>query len=84
MKKPYFTQEEPNGIVSEPSVAMQHVDVSNNNNIAMHKNPFPIDSSGRILLTEKMKDDLYKAEQDYENGRCISEAQFERLFEKWL
>ena len=45
---------------------------------------FRTDEFGRIRLTQEMKDAALKAERDFENGKCFSEADFKERFEKWL
>ena len=37
-----------------------------------------------IKLTQEMKDAALKAERDFENGKCFSEADFKERFAKWL
>ena len=39
---------------------------------------------GRIILTEKMKADVLKAEQDYAEGRYLTQAEFNKRFARWL
>ena len=46
--------------------------------------PFKTDELGRIKLTHVMRDAVMKAESDYENGKCLSEADFKERFAKWL
>ena len=46
--------------------------------------PFITDDCGRIVLTQEMRDAAHKAEQDYEDGKCLSEEQFKQRFAKWL
>ena len=45
---------------------------------------FRTDEFGRIRLTQEMKDAALKAERDFENGKCFSEADFKERFAKWL
>ena len=45
---------------------------------------FRTDEFGRIKLTQEMKDAALKAERDFENGKCFSEADFKERFAKWL
>jgi hypothetical protein len=45
---------------------------------------FKTDEFGRIILTQNMKDSVMKAERDFENGKCFSEADFKERFSKWL
>lgn len=45
---------------------------------------FKSDELGRILLTKEMREAVTKAERDYENGKCFSEADFKERFAKWL
>ncbi|MBQ9561607.1 MAG: hypothetical protein IJV10_04950 [Prevotella sp.] len=45
---------------------------------------FKTDEQGRIILTEEMKADVLKAEQDYAEGRCLTQAEFEKRFARWL
>lgn len=46
--------------------------------------PFKTDEFGRIKLTQEMRDAAIKAERDYEDGKCLSEADFKERFAKWL
>ena len=39
---------------------------------------------GRIILTEEMKNSLYKAQQSLEEGRCLNQDMFRERFAKWL
>ena len=39
---------------------------------------------GRIQLTQEMRDAVVKAERDFEDGKCFSEADFKERFAKWL
>ena len=45
---------------------------------------FKTDSSGRIMLTTKMRDDVVRAQKDLEAGRCYTEESFKQRFAKWL
>ena len=45
---------------------------------------FKTDSSGRIMLSSKMRDDVVQAQNDLEAGRCYSEESFQQRFAKWL
>ena len=42
------------------------------------------DERGRIILTERMKNSLYKAQQSFEEGRCLNQEMFRKRFAKWL
>ena len=42
------------------------------------------DEFGRIKLTPEMRDAVVKAERDYEDDKCFSEADFKERFAKWL
>jgi len=42
------------------------------------------DERGRILLTERMKNSLHKAQQSLEEGRCLNQEMFRKRFTKWL
>lgn len=42
------------------------------------------DERGRIILTEEMKNSLYKAQQSLEEGRCLNQEMFRERFAKWL
>ena len=42
------------------------------------------DERGRIILTERMKNSLNKAQQSLEEGRCLNREMFRRRFAKWL
>ena len=42
------------------------------------------DERGRIILTERMKNSLYKAQQSLEEGRCLNQEMFLMRFSKWL
>ena len=46
--------------------------------------PFNIDGQGRIILTEEMKDDVLKAEQDYAEQRYLTQDEFNKRFVQWL
>ena len=46
--------------------------------------PFKTDEFGRIKLTQEMRDAAMKAERDYEDGKCLTEADFKERFAKWL
>ena len=46
--------------------------------------PFKTDEFGRIKLTKEMRDAAMKAERDYEDGKCLTEADFKERFAKWL
>lgn len=45
---------------------------------------FKTDDQGRIILTEEMKTDVLKAEQDYAEGRYLTQAEFDKRFARWL
>ena len=45
---------------------------------------FKADEFGRIKLTPEMRDAVVKAERDYEDDKCFSEADFKERFAKWL
>ena len=45
---------------------------------------FKADEFGRIKLTQEMRDAVVKAERDFEDGKCFSEADFKERFAKWL
>jgi hypothetical protein len=38
--------------------------------------PFKTDNFGRIKLTQEMRDAAIKAEHDFEEGKCYTEADF--------
>lgn len=42
------------------------------------------DERGRIILTERMKNSLHKAQQSFEEGRCLNQEMFRKRFTKWL
>ena len=42
------------------------------------------DERGRIILTEEMKNSLYKAQKSLEDGRCLNQEMFRKRFAKWL
>lgn len=42
------------------------------------------DERGRIILTEEMKNSLNKAQQSWEEGRCLNQEMFRERFAKWL
>ncbi len=48
------------------------------------KQDIKTDDSGRILLTERMKEALRNAEQSLVEGRCLNKEQFHERFAKWL
>ena len=43
---------------------------------------FLTDKYGGIVLTKEMRDAVVKAERDFEEGRCLSEAEFKEKFAK--
>ena len=43
---------------------------------------FKTDGFGRIQLTPEMRDAVVKAERDYEDDKCFSEADFKERFAK--
>lgn len=45
---------------------------------------FRTDELGRIALTDQMRKAVLKAEQDLEEGKCLSESDFKERFAKWL
>ena len=46
--------------------------------------PFKTDELGRIKLTQDMRDAVVKADRDFEDGKCFSEADFKERFTQWL
>ena len=42
------------------------------------------DERGWIILTEEMKNSLYKAQQSLEEGLCLNQEMFRKRFAKWL
>lgn len=46
--------------------------------------PFQIDELGRIMLTENMREAVYKAERSMTEGTCLTEEMFQTRFAKWL
>ena len=52
--------------------------------IKMEENDIKTDEFGRIKLTPEMRDAVVKAERDYEDDKCFSEADFKERFAKWL
>ena len=46
--------------------------------------PFKTDDLGRIKLTQEMRDAAIKAEHEFEEGKCFTEADFNERFAKWL
>ena len=42
------------------------------------------DERGRIILTERMKNSLNKAQKSLEEGRCLNQEMFRKRFAKWL
>ena len=41
------------------------------------------DDLGEIKLTQKMRDAAIKAEHDFEEGKCFTEADFNERVAKW-
>ena len=41
------------------------------------------DDFGRIKLTQEMRDAAIKAEHDFEERKCFTEADFNERFAKW-
>ena len=37
-----------------------------------------------LVLTDQMRKAVFKAEQDLEDGKCLSESDFKERFAKWL
>lgn len=81
-KKYVFIEDEPL-VAAEPAVAMSGEAVSRSGLMGQNK-PYMTDEFGRIMLSQKMKEAVKKAEQDYEDGKCLSEVQFKQRFAKWL
>lgn len=46
--------------------------------------PFKTDEFGRIILTQEMRNAVKRAEQDFEDEKCLSESDFNERFAKWL
>ena len=46
--------------------------------------PFQTDELGRIMLTENMREAVYKAERSMAEGTCLNEEMFQTRFAKWL
>ena len=42
------------------------------------------DERDRIILTERMRNSLNKAQQSLEEGRCLNQEMFRKRFAKWL
>lgn len=42
------------------------------------------DERGKIILTEEMKNSLYKAQQSLEEGQCLNQEMFRKRYAKWL
>lgn len=49
-----------------------------------NETPLATDEFGRVVLTKAMRQAVYSAERDYEDGKCLSEEQFQQRFAKWL
>ena len=48
------------------------------------EDPFKTDEFGRITLSKEMRQAVVQAEREYEDGKCLSEADFKERFAKWL
>lgn len=46
--------------------------------------PCRTDESGRIIMTKKMREAVYKAEKSLAEGRCLTEDMFQTRFTRWL
>ena len=46
--------------------------------------PFQTDELGRIMLTENMREAVYKAERSMAEGTCLNEEMFQTRVAKWL
>ena len=46
--------------------------------------PFQTDELGRIMLTENMREAVYKAERSMAEGACLTEEMFQTRFANWL
>ena len=68
---------------AEPTVAVQVGNVSGLVSPGQGK-PFITDEFGRIVLSPEMKESMRVAEQEYKDGKCLSEEQFKQRFAKWL
>ena len=82
---PYIEEEATN--LAEPSVSAWNKRVLKNAQSKKETDGavvFMTDEAGRILLTSEQKNAIAKAEQDLENGKCISEDAFKTRFAKWL
>jgi len=66
---------------SEPVAALLSEEVRRSSLLSER---FKSDELGRILLTKEMREAVTKAERDYEDGKCFSEADFKERFAKWL
>lgn len=49
-----------------------------------HNGQFKTDEHGRIMLSENMREAVYKAEKCLADGACLTEQMFQTRFEKWL
>ena len=45
---------------------------------------FKTDEQGRIVLSENMREAVYKAEMSLADGACLTEQMFQTRFAKWL
>lgn len=46
--------------------------------------PFQTDSNGQIKLSKEMREDVHRAQNDFEIGKCLTEESFKQRFAKWL
>ena len=81
--KKYTLKEDEPMMTAEPAVAMLSESVNRTGLLGYNKS-FMTDEFGRIILTQEMKDAVHKAEQDYEDGKCLTEEQFKQRFAQWL
>ena len=45
-----------------------------------NETPLATDEFGRVVMTKAMRQAVYNAERDYEDGKCLSEEQFQQRF----
>ena len=70
--------------VRRSGILSQVMKLSQPDKVALIAYLFKTDEFGRIKLTQEMRDAAMKAERDYEDGKCLTEADFKERFAKWL
>ena len=64
--------------------AIKQVEMLETSHSGLVQEEIKTDERGRIILTERMKNSLNKAQQSLEEGRCLNQDMFRKRFAKWL